>query len=274
MKTITCKIAFIGAGAMGGSIASGLLEAGALDPSSVAVADPCESILSQFTKQGVATFLDSHEMITSFQPELVVLAVKPQVLPGVVEPLASILAGKLVVSIAAGVSVSTLESLVPTARIIRCMPNLPMATGSGAVAITASKTSSPDDVQLVRSLLSHLGTAEVMSETQLDAAGVVCGCSPAFFALFVDCLTRAGIEAGLPAATCRAMIETTMRGTASQLIDSSEHPRAYMERVSSPAGTTIVALRELEPPLFSALTQAVSSALSRTAALAASASEG
>ena len=106
-----------------------------------------------------------------------------------------------------------------------------------------------------------------MREDQLDVAGVVSGSSPAFFALFVDCLTRAGIEAGLPAADCREMVEATMRGTAQQLLDSGEHPRSYLERVSSPGGTTIAALRAMEGGVFYAIAAAVDAALERTRAL-------
>jgi pyrroline-5-carboxylate reductase len=122
--------------------------------------------------------------------------------------------------------------------------------------------------QLVQELLAHLAVARVMREDQLDVAGVVTGCSPAFFALFVDCLTRAGVEAGLPAADCREMVESTMRGVAEQLLTSGEHPRAYMEKVSSPGGTTIKATRALECDMFLATCDAVDAAMARTRELA------
>ena len=117
-------------------------------------------------------------------------------------------------------------------------------------------------------LLSSVAVVKPMREDQLDVAGVVSGSSPAFFAFFVDCLTRAGIEAGLPAADCREMVEATKRGTAQQLLDSGEHPRIYMERVSSPGGTTIAALRAMEGDVFYAITDAVDAALERTRELA------
>lgn len=269
MPVADLRIAFVGAGAMGGSIARGLVESGTVDASALAVSDLSDAIRSSFDTLGVSAFEDASQMLADFDPQVVVLAVKPQVLPGVVESISAALAGRLVVSIAAGVKISTIEGWLPDAtRLVRCMPNLPMQVRSGAVAITAGTHASADDVALVQDLLSSLGVARVMREDQLDVAGVVTGCAPAFFALFVDCMTRAGIEAGLPAADCREMVASTMRGTAEQLLASDAHPRAYMERVSSPGGTTIAALRAMEPALFSSVLDGVDAALARTRELA------
>ena len=269
MPSADLRIAFVGAGAMGGSIARGLVESGAVEASSLCVSDLSEQVRSSFAELGVAAFADAADMITSTDPQVVVLAVKPQVLPGVVASIASLLGERLVVSIAAGVKIATIEGWLPSGtRVIRCMPNLPMQVRSGAVAITAGTCALDSDVEVVRSLLSSLGVARVMREDQLDVAGVVCGCAPAFFALFVDCMTRAGIEAGLTAADCREMVASTMRGTAEQLLTADVHPRSYMERVSSPGGTTIAALRAMEPELFSSVLDGVDAALARTRELA------
>ena len=259
---------FVGGGAMGGAIARGLVERGALEASQVAVADPSEQVRTAFGELGVSCFASGSEMVGAFDPDVVVIAVKPQVLPGVVAPLAESLRGRLVVSIAAGVKIATLEGLMPEVRVVRCMPNLPMQVASGAVAITKGTLATDEDVAPIQELLSHLAVARVMREDQLDVAGVVTGCSPAFFALFVDCLTRAGVEAGLPSADCREMVESTMRGVAEQLLSSGDHPRSYMERVSSPGGTTIKATSALEPDLFLATCDAVDAALARTRELA------
>ena len=107
-----------------------------------------------------------------------------------------------------------------------------------------------------------------MREDQLDVAGAVSGCAPAFFSLFVDALTRAGVRAGLPAACAREMVESTMRGCAEQLLTEGVHPREYMERVTSPGGTTAAALYELEGPLTEGTYAAIDAALARTRELA------
>ena len=262
------RIGFVGAGAMGGAIARGLVQSEALAAAQVAVSDLSTDNRASFQQMGVAAYDDAAAMLGQEALDVVVLAVKPQVLPTVMDQLAQHLSGQLVVSIAAGVKLATIEAALPGRRVVRCMPNLPMQVRSGAVAIAQGSLATSEDVELVQGLLASLGVAKVMREDQLDVAGVITGCAPAFFALFVDCLTRAGVEAGLPAADCRAMVESTMRGTAGQLLESGDHPRAYMDRVSSPGGTTIVALRAMEGQLFSSVWDGVDAAMARTRQLA------
>ena len=265
-SSISC--AFIGAGAMGGSIARGLVEQGAIEASALSIADPSASARDDFAKLGASVYADAAEMLAASDANIVFIAVKPQVLAAVVRPLATALAGRIVVSIAAGVNLETLYSVVGHGRVVRCMPNLPMQAASGAVAITAGRDASSKDAALVQELLGNLGTAKIMREDQLDVAGVVSGASPAFFALFVDCLTRAAIRAGMTAADAREMVEATMEGTASQLLTEGVHPRAYMERVTSPGGTTIAALYAMEPLLSEAVEDGLDAAMQRTRELA------
>ena len=262
------KIAFVGAGAMGGSIARGIISSGGVAAGQVAIADPAPAIRTSFSELGCSTFADAYDMVVTFKPDVVILAVKPQVADAAISPLAGALSDKLVVSIMAGVPLSRLYGLCATERVVRLMPNLPVAAGLGAIALTPGANASADDAGFVAELLSSVAVVKTMREDQLDVAGVVSGASPAFFALFVDCLTRAGIEAGLPAADCREMVEATMRGTAQQLLDSGEHPRVYMERVSSPGGTTIAALRAMEGDVFYGILDGVDAALQRTRQLA------
>ena len=237
------KVGIVGAGSMGGAIASGLVSSSAWEASCILVAGhgAADAHFAPLAKKGIRTFGDASEMLAC-DPGVVVLAVKPQVLEGVVRPLAGSLAGRCVVSIAAGVPISSLEGMFGSA-------------GEG-------------DVALVRELFSALGSAAVMREDQLEVEGAVVGTAPAFFSLFVDTLTRAGVKAGMPAAACRELLEATMRGCAEQLLGSGEHPRAYAEKVTSPGGTTAAALYELEPHLFEGSFAAVDAALSRASELA------
>jgi len=260
-------VAIIGAGSMGGSIARGLVESGALPGEQVLVCDHNPGKLAALAQQaGVRTFSASAEMLAE-KPGIVVLAVKPQVLAPVLEQHAADLEGALVVSIAAGVTLATLEAALPGARVVRVMPNLPVSVRSGASAITGGASAGEADVATVQALFATLGSAKVMREDQLDAEGAVVGCAPAYFALMVDALTRAGIRAGLRATDAREMVSATMLGVAESLAASGEHPRAYMERVTSPGGTTAAALYELEPALDGCY-DAVDAALARTAELA------
>ena len=262
-------LGFIGAGAMGGAIARGLVESGAIPACQVSVSDPNPQIRDSFAELGCAVFADASCMLAEFDPRVAFVAVKPQILAAVVGPLAEALSTRLVVSIAAGVKVATIEGMLGEgARVVRCMPNMPMQVRSGAAAICGGACATADDVELVRSLFESISVARVMREDQVDVAGIVFGSSPAFFALFVDQLARAGVEAGLPAADAREMIEATMKGVATQLLESGMHPREYMEKISSPGGTTIVATRQLEGRTFEAICDAVDAARARTRELA------
>lgn len=262
------SVGIIGAGAMGSAIASGLVEAGTLAGEQIYVCDHNASKLEALaSKSGVSSYADAEQLLAA-GPDVVVLAIKPQVLGAFLAGHAEALAGCLVISIAAGVPLATLESALSASRVMRVMPNLPVAVRSGASAICAGSAATLEDVQITQALFSALGSAHVMREDQLDAEGAVVGCGPAYFALMVDALTRAGVRAGLPAAAAREMVNATMKGVAVMLEDGEVHPREYMECVTSPGGTTAAALYELEPYLCDGVYAAVDAALERTRELA------
>ena len=260
-------VGVVGAGAMGGAIARGLVESGTVEPARLLVADSDPGRLGSFGALGARTYADGAALLGD-DPDVLVLAVKPQVLGDVMSALAPQAAGRLVISIAAGVTLATIEAALPGARVVRVMPNLPVQVRSGATAIAAGTRASAEDVEVARLLFAALGAVAVMREDQLDVAGAVSGCAPAFFSLFVDELTRAGVLRGLPAAAARELVESTMRGCAEQLLNEGVHPREYMERVTSPGGTTAAALRELEGPLAAGTFAAIDAALARTRELA------
>lgn len=262
-------VGVVGAGSMGGAVARGIVESGTLDASSVIVADHEQPKRAAFEAMGVRAFPDELALLAE-RPDVVVLAVKPQVLPGVLASVAPHVEGRLVISIAAGVTLATLEGALPGARVIRAMPNMPVQVRSGASALATGTRATADDLELARELFSAIGAVSVMREDQLDVESAVVGTAPAYFALFVDTLTRAGVAAGLPSATCREMLLATMRGCADQLLAGDAHPRAYMELVTSPGGTTAAGLRALEPELLEGSFAAVDAAMARTRELAGS----
>ena len=266
-KDLGATVAIVGSGSMGSAIARGLVVSGALAPASIFCQDVAPGALAPLAELGINTTCDAGELMAE-GTDVTVLCVKPQVLREVVAPLADALAGRLVVSIAAGVTLATLEELLPQSRVVRVMPNLPIQVLSGATAVCAGSRATTDDTELVRRLFAALGSAQVMREDQLDAEGAVVSCGPAYIALFVDALTRAGVKAGLPAGACREMVLATMGGVVKGLMESGEHPRAYMEKVTSPGGTTAAGLYAMEPLLEEAAYAAVEAALVRTEELA------
>ena len=256
-------IGVIGAGSMGSAIARGLVASGAAAPERVLVANPSAGKLAPLAELGIKTFTSNGELLAQ-DPDTVVLAVKPQVLLGVLAEHTDGLAGRLVISIAAGVSVASLEASLASSRVVRAMPNLPVQVLSGATAVCPGSRATKEDLDLSLAIFSALGSAVVLREDQLDAEGAVVGCGPAYVALLVDDLTRAGVERGLPATACRELVLSTMRGVAEQLLASGEHPRAYMEKVTSPGGTTAAGLRAMESGMFEVACAGVDAALRRT----------
>lgn len=260
-------IAVLGAGAMGGSIARGLVASHTVDAAHVLACDPSQDRLDSLALLGIQTFASAQDMLAG-SLDVLVVAVKPQVLPAVLEDVADKLEDRLVISIAAGVSLETLTELVPSARLVRALPNLPVQVLSGATALCLGDTATPQDGELAVALFSCLGSAHVMREDQLDAEGAVVSCGPAYVALFVDLMVRAAVEHGMTAPAAREMVLSTICGVSRQLLGSGDHPRAYMERVTSPGGTTAAGLRAMEPILFDAIERGVDAALERTGQLA------
>ena len=256
-------IGVIGAGSMGAAIARGLVASGAAAPAHVLVANPSAGKLAPLAELGIKTFTSNDELLAQ-DPDAGVLAVKPQVLPGVLAEHPEGLAGRLVISLAAGVSVASLERALEHSHVVRAMPNLPVQVLSGATAVCPGSRATKEDLDLSLAIFSALGSAVVLREDQLDAEGAVVGCGPAYVALLVDDLTRAGVERGLPAVACRELVLSTMRGVAEQLLASGEHPRAYMEKVTSPGGTTAAGLRAMESGMFEVACAGVDAALRRT----------
>ncbi|MBR3316527.1 MAG: pyrroline-5-carboxylate reductase [Atopobiaceae bacterium] len=269
METKDVTIGVVGVGSMGSAIAGGLVGSGTCAAQHVVVCDANPACTEKMAALGMRVASTAAELVAQ-NTDVVVLAVKPQILADVCSGFAENVANRLVVSIAAGVAIETLEGLLQGARVVRVMPNLPIQVRSGATAVCAGTRATAEDVQLVCELFSALGSAQVMREDQLDAEGAVVSCGPAYVALFIDALTRAGILRGLPADSCREMVEATVLGVAKTLVETGEHPRSYLERVTSPGGTTAAGLREMEPYVMEAAYAAVDAALARTAELAGS----
>lgn len=262
------RIGIIGGGSMGGAIASGLVASGRFAADRVLITDHNPSKLEALHADSGVTTLPSAEELLAQDTEVLILAVKPQVMLKLVDEQGELLKERLVISIAAGIPLETYEDRLPASRIVRVMPNLPIKVRSGASAIAVGSRATADDVAVVEEMFSSLGVAKVMREDQLDVCGQDVGLSPAVFALVIDALTRAGIRKGMPAAACREMLESTMLGTAQILCESGEHPRAFMERITSPGGTTIAFLREAEPGIVAGCEAGIDAAMQRNAELA------
>lgn len=249
------RVAIVGCGAMGEAILAGLLDGGMLPPSRVTVtspeADRRDALAALFGVRAVADNRDA------FPADVAVIAVKPQVIDQALAEVADVVGDALVVSIAVGVGSARIESHLPSGTsVVRVMPNTPALVGEGVSAIAAGSGASQADVDLVASLFAAVGETVVLDEKLIDVAAAVSGSGPAYFELMVDSLARAGVRHGLPRAVAERLAVATMGGTARLMRESDEHPRALMDRVTSPGGTTAAALAAADAWGFSAAVDA------------------
>ena len=237
------RIGFVGGGNMARSLVGGLVARGA-DARSIAVAEPQEALRDALARDfGVRTSADNAEAVRA--SDVVVLAVKPQVMKAVCVALSPALAdGALVVSIAAGVRIAQFERWLGAGRaIVRAMPNTPALVGEGIAGLVANAQVTAAQREAAQSILEAAGrVAWIEREALMDAVTAVSGSGPAYFFLLIETLEAAAIEQGLPGAIARELVLQTALGAARMARDSSEPPSTLRERVTSPGGTTAAAL--------------------------------
>ncbi|MDT4290207.1 pyrroline-5-carboxylate reductase [Methylomonas sp. MO1] len=238
MKTKT--IGFIGGGNMATSLISGLIASGH-SPQQIWVSDTAPATLQAHADQLHVNTTASNETVVN-EVEVVVLAVKPQILRDVALQIAPCLKQKnvLVVSIAAGISQQSLSKwLGSEVAIVRCMPNTPALVQTGATALHANANVDEEQKDLAENILRAVGLALwVNDESQLDAVTAVSGSGPAYFFLLMEAMEKAALELGLDERSARLLIQQTALGAAKIALESSESPTQLRVRVTSPGGTT------------------------------------
>jgi len=241
------KIGFLGAGKMASALAKGFVQAGLTTPDSVVASDPYEPARAAISKEaGVKATSSNAEVVQSTQ--VIVLAVKPDQVGDVLAEIRPLFSDKhLLISIAAGVPLSRLEAaLPPNARAIRVMPNTPALVGASASAFATGKSATKDDAQLAQKLFSSVGVAYQVKESLLDAVTGLSGSGPAYAFLIIEGLSDGGVAAGLLRDVATRLAAQTLLGSAQLLLQTGQHPGALKDMVTSPGGTTIEGLHELE----------------------------
>ena len=261
------RIGFIGGGAMARALAGGLLKAG-VDGDRVRASDPDASQRDRFQQElGISTTADNGKVVAG--SDIVVLAVKPGIVPTVLEALRNgeELAKPLWVSIAAGVPIATLAAALPEGtRIIRAMPNMPALIGAGATGFCANAEAGDADLAAADALFRAVGkTWQAPGEALLDAVTGLSGSGPAYVFLMLEALIEAGAREGLPRDAAHRLVLQTVYGAAKLAIESGEDPATLREQVSSPGGTTLAGLEQLERRgVRVALVEAVAAAAARS----------
>lgn len=181
------------------------------------------------------------------ESEVIVLGLKPGLICAVAEKHRKMSAGRLWISVAAGITTSNLErALGGTARVVRAMPNTPALIGEGATGLCSGLHTTEDDLELAQTLLGAAGMAVVVSEGMMDAVTAVSGSGPAFVMLVIEAMTDGAVRAGLPRPLAQALAAQTVRGAATMLQLTGKHPGELKDMVTSPAGTTIAGIAALE----------------------------
>ena len=241
------KIGFLGAGKMATALAQGFVNARLVTAKQLVAADPFDAARKHFAAAtGAKTVAANLDVAKA--ANVLILATKPDQVPAALAEIAGAF-GKnhLLISIAAGVTLAKLEAALPAgARVIRVMPNTPALVGAGASGFALGKSASVADAELAKKLLSAVGVALQVKETLLDAVTGLSGSGPAYVYQFIEALSDGGVAAGLPRDIATKLAAQTVLGGAKMVLETGVHPGALKDQVTSPGGTTIEGLHELE----------------------------
>ena len=248
MANASYRFGFIGAGRMATALAGGLVKSALAQPAEIIASDPAVATREAFAAAVPGTKLAATNTEVATESETLILAVKPQVMPEVLSGLAPAVSGSsLVVSIAAGIPLATLEAGLPAGtRVVRVMPNTPCLIGQGASGYSGGQHASDADMQLVDRLLAAVGIAIALPESSLDAVTGLSGSGPAFVYTMIEAMSDGGVLAGLPRDVAHRLATQTVAGAADMVLETGVHPAELREAVTSPAGTTIAGLEALE----------------------------
>lgn len=263
------KLILAGCGNMGYAMLSGWLKSGRIAPGETLVVEPNADLRARAAALGSRVASEVGGIPAEAAPEIVVIAVKPQVIRDVTAGYRRFGNGKTTfVSIAAGTSVATFEDVLGAKTpIVRCMPNTPAAIGKGMMVIFSNPNVSDAAKHFISDLLSTSGeVATIADEGLMDAVTAVSGSGPAYIFHFIECLTSAAEQAGLQSDTAKLLAMQTVYGAASLAAESGEDPGLLRQQVTSPNGTTAAALGVLMggDRLKNLLTEAVEAARVRS----------
>ena len=241
------RFAFLGGGNMAEALIKGLLTGLAVNPRHIVATDVirerCDYLREAY---GICSSDDNPQAVRDSQ--VIFLAVKPQTVPALLEAIApEINRDKLIVSIAAGVPLSTLQNaLADDSRVVRVMPNTPALVLAGAAGISPGAAATPADIVLVERIFNVVGRATVVSDGMMDTVTGLSGSGPAFVFAFIEGLSDGGVLMGMDRSTSTMLAAQTVLGAAKMVLETGKHPGELKDMVTSPAGTTIAGMQALE----------------------------
>ncbi|MGC8817108.1 MAG: pyrroline-5-carboxylate reductase [Candidatus Hadarchaeum sp.] len=255
------RVGVIGGGNLGSSLIKGFLRSGVLQPDEIVVSEPDEGKARELARLSIGVTSDNRELVR--ECDVVFIAVKPDLVEPVLKEVEDLSAGKLFVSVAAGVSTAFIEART-RARVIRAMPNLCGAVLQMASAYSKGSRATAEDEKTVAQLLGKLGTTFPVEEDLLGAVTAVSGSGPAFFFYLMKAVQDAGVELGLPKDISFKLAAQTARGASEIVLNSEEKIEELIRRVCTPRGTTIEGMKVLEErKVADAIKEAVKAAARR-----------
>lgn len=239
------KLGVIGGGQMGRALVGGMLTSGTLTPQKTRLVEPSETSQNWWADEHPDVQIGELGEVVG-ESTMILLAVKPNIVPIVAKQKGRFWNGKLVVSIAAGVSVAQLSNLFGHKRVVRVMPNTPCMVGAGASAFCCGEDVTEDDKAWIQTMLDSVGLAVEIQESQMDAVTGLSGSGPAYVCMMIEGMADGGVRAGLPRPLAMQLAAQTVLGTAKMISETGRHPGELKDAVASPGGTTIAAIAVLE----------------------------
>jgi len=261
--------AIFGAGVMGETLLSGLIRSGR-DVADLSITEKRTDHAAVLNAKYGVSVLDNATAAKS--ADVLVLVVKPQDMDGLLSEIRDhVVPGNLVVSLAAGITTGYLESRLPEgSSVVRVMPNTPALVDQGMAAVSPGQHCTPEHLDEAEALLRSCGRVVQVPEKYQDAVTAISGSGPAYIFYVVEAMIEAGVVLGLPRATSTELVVQTLFGAATMLKETGEHPTVLRELVSSPGGTTVAALRQLDDhKVRAAFISAIEAAAQRSHELAA-----
>ncbi len=249
---------------MGRALVGGMLASQVVQESSIRLVEPSQASENWWREHHPGVDVEQLETAVA-ESDVVLLAVKPNVIASVAMRNASFWEDKLVISIAAGISLQQLSDWIGHERVVRVMPNTPSLVRAGASGFCCGDESTPQDRKTIQAMLDSVGLAVEVEENQLEGVTGLSGSGPAYVCMIIEALADGGVLAGLPRPLAMQLATQTVRGTAEMIAKTGQHPGQLKDAVASPGGTTIAAISVLEQNgLRGALIEAVAASANRS----------
>ncbi|MFZ3170337.1 MAG: pyrroline-5-carboxylate reductase [Candidatus Methanoperedens sp.] len=240
------KIGFIGTGKMGEALIKGILHA-RLVPSGNIYASDMDLVKLKALETDLAINTCKENCDAVVNSDIIIIAVKPQVVPAVVNEIKSSIKNQLIISIAAGVTIDTYENNLPRGtKVVRVMPNIAATVKEAASAICPGSAVSKEDMEIAGNIFSAIGKTVTVQENLMDAVTGLSGSGPAYIFMIIEALADGGVHEGLDRNTAKLLAAQTVLGSAKMVLDGGSHTGELKDMVTSPGGTTIRGLRVME----------------------------